>query len=251
MASVVKFPDGGYRFIQGVFQYSSGVAAEPGWTIVRARVARPLALAAGLARIESHLKAAGRPITAFCACELRSPRPFDDAGFLAFNRGYVEPLTRWGIIRDGVNPIARSNVCPDVNPPAEPSLYAFSYTVPAQGETPPTFVVAGSGEAQEGQKTYSERTIRLGERTPDAIRDKARFVLGEMERRMGALGVGWTEATTTQVYTVYDIHHIMADEIVGRGAANAGLTWQFCRPPVDVLDYEMDVRGVSAEIVLG
>ena len=45
-------------------------------------------------------------------------------------------------------------------------------------------------------------------------------------------------------------YHIMADEIVGRGAANAGLTWQFCRPPIDVLDYEMDVRGVRTEIVL-
>jgi len=42
----------------------------------------------------------------------------------------------------------------------------------------------------------------------------------------------------------------MANEIVSRGAASAGLTWHFCRPPVDVLDYEMDVRGIRTEIVL-
>lgn len=250
MPDVLTFPDGGYRFIKGVFQYSGGVVAQPGWEIVRARLTKPLALAEGLARIEAHLKDAGRPIAAFCACELRSPKPFDDAGFLAFNRSYVEPLTRWGIIKDGVNPIARSNVCPEVNPPSVPSLYAFSYTVPAGKSARPSFVVAGSGESMEGQKNYSERAVRLGDHSQDGIREKARYVLGVMEKRMAALGVTWADTTATQVYTVYDFHHIVAGEIAARGAANAGLTWQFCRPPVDVLDYEMDVRGVRTEIVI-
>lgn len=250
MPDVLTFPDGGYRFIKGVFQYSGGVAAEPGWEMVRARLTKPLVLAEGLARIDAHLKEIGRPIAAFCACELRSPKPFDDAGFLAFNKSYVEPLTHWGIIKDGINPIARSNVCPEVNPPGVPSLYAFSYTVPAGNGAPPSFVVSGSGESMEGQKNYSERAVRLGDRTPDGVREKARYVLSAMEKRMAALGFTWAEATATQVYTVYDFHHIVADEIAARGAANAGLTWQFCRPPVDVLDYEMDVRGVRTEIVL-
>ena len=250
MPDVLAFPDGGYRFIKGVFQYSGGVAAQPGWEIVHARLAKPLALTDGLTRIEAHLKEIGRPVAAFCACELRSPKPFDDAGFLAFNRSYVEPLTRWGIIKDGVNPIARSNVCPEVNPPGVPSLYAFSYTVPARKGAPPSFAVSGSGESMEGQKNYSERAVRLGDRSPDGMREKARHVLAVMEMRMAALGVGWPEATATQVYSVYDFHHIVADEIAARGAANAGLTWHFCRPPVDVLDYEMDVRGVRTEIVI-
>jgi hypothetical protein len=180
---------------------------------------------------------------------LRSPRPFDDAGFLAFNRSYVEPLTRWGIIKDGLNPIARSNVCPEVKPPAVPSLYAFSYTVPKQDDAS-TFVIAGSGESLEGQKSYSERAVRLGDRSPDGIREKARHVLGQMERRLAAFGFNWADVTATQVYTVYDFHHIVADEIAARGAINGGLTWQFCRPPVDVLDYEMDVRGVRTELVI-
>ena len=114
----------------------------------------------------------------------------------------------------------------------------------------PTFVVAGSGEAPEGLKTYGEKAVRIGEHSPDAIREKAQWVLREMERRMAALGVTWADSTATHLYTIYDIHHIMADEIVRRGAASAGLTRQFCRPPVDVLDYEMDVRGVRTELVL-
>ena len=247
--TVAKFTQGGYRFVNGVFQYSAGVAAEPGLEIVRARFAKIVPIETGFERIKAHLAGLGRPIFAFCACELRSPRPFDDAGFLAFNKSYVEPLRRWGIVKDDVNPIARSNVCPAVNPPSEPAFYAFSYTVPTASAAP-TFVVAGSGEASEGRKTYGERAIRIGEHSPDAIREKAQWVLREMERRMAALGVTWTDSTATHLYTVYDIHHIMADEIVRRGAASAGLTWQFCRPPVDVLDYEMDVRGVLTEIVL-
>ena len=236
--------------MNGVFQYSAGVAAEPGFEIVRARFAKIVPIEKGFERIKAHLAGLGRPIFAFCACELRSPRPFDDADFLAFNKSYVEPLRRWGIVKDDVNPIARNNVCPAVNPPSEPGFYAFSYTVPMIASAAPTFVVAGSGEAPEGRKTYGEKAIRIGEHSPDAIREKAQWVLREMERRMAALGVTWTDSTATHLYTVYDIHHIMADEIVRRGAASAGLTWQFCRPPVDVLDYEMDVRGVLTEIVL-
>ena len=249
MSGVLTFPQGGYRFLKGVFQYSAGVAAEPGFEIVRARLERPLPLADGFARIETHLRSLGRPVAAFCACELRSPKPFDDAGFLAFNKGYVEPLTRWGIVGDAVNPVARSNVCPAINPPPQPSVYAFCYTMPAKHGAP-GFVIAGSGETPEGNSTYGEKAIRPGDRTPDGIRDKARWVLGEMERRMAAFGLTWADATGTHVYTVYDIYPIMAEEIVRRGTAAAGLNWQFCRPPLEVLDFEMDVRGVRTEIVL-
>ena len=55
---------------------------------------------------------------------------------------------------------------------------------------------------------------------------------------------------TVQVYTVHDIHSILPDEIVRRGAARNGLTWHFCRPPVIDLEYEMDCRQVSGERIL-
>jgi hypothetical protein len=81
------------------------------------------------------------------------------------------------------------------------------------------------------------------------MREKAQAVLGEMERRMGLLGFAWKDTTAAQVYTIYDIHHFLAEEIVRRGAAKHGLTWHFCRPPVVGLDYEMDCRRVLSERV--
>ncbi len=80
--------------------------------------------------------------------------------------------------------------------------------------------------------------------------EKARFVLGAMEDRMAALGFSWADATATQVYTVHDLHPFLASEIVGRGAVPDGLTWHYARPPVEGLDYEMDVRNVTLERVV-
>src|SRR4029079_1605281 len=96
---------------------------------------------------------------------------------------------------------ARCIVATGVRPRADPSFHAFCFTVAAQG-TVPTFVVAGSGEAVEGKANYRDHTVRYGEASPDAIAEKARFVLGEMERRLGLLGFGWADTTATQVSTV-------------------------------------------------
>jgi hypothetical protein len=249
MTDAVDFAAGGYRFLPGVFQYSGGAAALPGHAIGRVRFRVPVPLAEGFARIERIIGAAGRPPTAFCACELRSPAPFTEQGFRAFNEVYVVTLEKWGLFDGKVNPVARSNVCPEIDPPAEPSFHAFSFTV-AAADAAPSFVIAGSGEAREGGATYRERTVRHGETTSDAMREKARYVLGEMERRLAALGFGWADTTATQVYTVHDLHPFLADEIVRRGAARSGLTWHFARPPVRGLEYEMDCRGVGRERVV-
>lgn len=243
------FAPGGYRFIPAVFQYSGGVAAEPGFEIARVRFHAPMPLAAGFARIEQVIRAAGRPLTSFCACELRSPAPFTEDGFRAFNEIYAGTLKKWGVYDGRVNPVARSNVCPEIDPPAEPSFHAFCYTVAATGPLP-TFVVAGSGEAREGFANYRDQTVRFGETSADAIRDKAIYVLGEMERRLGLLGFAWRDTTATQVYTVHDLHPFLANEIVRRGAARAGLTWHYNRPPVRDLEYEMDCRAVAQERVI-
>ena len=40
------------------------------------------------------------------------------------------------------------------------------------------------------------------------------------------------------------------DEIVRRGAAQAGLTWHLNRPPVQELDFEMDCRAVAIQRVV-
>ncbi|GGG36784.1 hypothetical protein GCM10010964_25790 [Caldovatus sediminis] len=248
--TTLERPAAGYRFIPAVFQYSAGVAALPGFRIERVRFAEPVPLAEGWRRIAALLDAAGRPRAAFCACELRSPAPFTEEGFAAFNRGYAAVLAAWGVLgADGRNPVARSNVCPEVAPPAEPAFHAFCYTVP-DAQAAPSFVVAGSGEAEEGHATYRDHVVAPGDVSPAGLRAKARWVLGEMERRMAALGAGWRATTGVQAYTVHDLHPFLAEEIVARGAARHGLTWQFCRPPVAGLDFEMDCRGVPVERVI-
>jgi hypothetical protein len=212
----------------------------------------PIPLREGFARIAELIGARGRPLQALCACELRSPAPFTDAQFRSFNEGYVSKLAEWEIYDASSrrNPVARSNVCPQLHAPAEPSLHAFSFTVPAEGPAKgrrPTFVVAGSGEAREGGEAYRTRTVRYGETSENALREKASFVLAEMERRLKRLGVSWADTTVTQAYTVHDLHPSYVEAIVQRGAAHAGLTWHLCRPPVEGLEFEMDCRGVAAE----
>lgn len=243
------FDAGGYRYIRGPFQYSGGVAAQPGFAIERARFARPVGIDVGFRRIEAHLTALGRSPTAFCACELRSPAPFDDQGFIDFNRIYVGTLERWGLFRDDENPVARTNVCPAHYSPETPSFEAFSYTLPAE-DAGRSFVLSGGGDALPGPEPFAERIVRYGETSVEAMREKGRFVLDLMQARLEALGFGWADATAVQAYTVEDLQAVMAEEIAPRGAGRSGVLWHFARPPVEGLAFEMDVRGVPVERVL-
>jgi hypothetical protein len=248
VSDVQVFEPGGYRFIKAVFQYCAGVAAQPGFEIERARFLRPPRLADGFAGVEAHLKALGRPTTAFTACELRSPEPFTEQGFYDFNREYVKTLERWGIYQGGeqpVNPVARTNVCPMYDKPPEAVMSAFSYTVPAkQSGARGTFITSGGGErAKSGM-------VRLGDTSAEGLREKASYVINEMERRLKLLGFSWRDAVTTQVYTVQNIGHLVGELLAARGACEGGLVWYYARPPVIGLEYEMDVRGAAREIVI-
>jgi hypothetical protein len=247
------FPAGNYRFIPALFQYSSGAAAAPGFEIERVRFDRLLPLAAGFAEAANYMRAAGRPLTSFCACELRSPAAFTEAGFRAFNQHYVKTLGEWGLFDGVTNPVARSNVCPEIDPPAEPSFYAFSFTRPspaAVAGTTSSFVIAGGAEALGGSGSYPERIVRYRDLSPEGWKEKIRFTVGEMESRLAAFGLGWKDATTVQAYTVHDFHSLMAEELVRRGATRSGLTWHFARPPVIDLEFEMDCRRVLRETVI-
>jgi hypothetical protein len=243
------FAAGNYRFIPAVFQYSSGAAALPGYEIERVRFDKWLPLADGFAKAAKYIKAAGRPLTAFCACELRSPAAFTEAGFRAFNEHYVKTLAEWGLYDGTTNPVARSNVCPEIDPPSEPSFYAFAFTRPAQTATP-SFVIAGGAEARGGAGSYPERIVRYRDVSPEGMKEKVRFTTRQMESRMETFGAGWKDATGVQAYTVHDFHAVMAEELVHHGAARAGLTWHFARPPVIDLEYEMDCRRVMRETMI-
>jgi hypothetical protein len=243
------FAPGNYRFIPAVFQYSSGAAALPGFEIERVRFDRLTPLAEGFAQAAKYIQAAGRPLTSFCACELRSPAAFTEDGFRKFNEHYVKTLGEWGIFDGTTNPVARSNVCPEIDPPAEPSFFAFSFTRPSQSATP-SFVIAGGAEARGGVGSYPERIVRYRDLSPEGMKEKVRFTVGAMESRLDAFGFSWKDTTGVQAYTVHDFHPLIADELVRHGAMRSGLTWHFARPPVIDLEYEMDCRRVMREMVV-
>lgn len=241
---------GNYSFIKGIAPYSGGVIAQSGHEIVHARFAQPLPLQAGFERLRAHLAAERRPVQALCGMELRSPKPFTFQGFGEFNASYVGVLREWGVFVDGVNPIARTNIAPAVGAPAEPSLYGFSYTAPS-ALARKTFVVAGAGELPEGTLDPHD-VVRRGETSLDALREKARFVMGLMSGRLGELTVAWDAVTTTAIYTVFNIAPFLESEILKpMGKSNIhGVVWYYSRPPIVSIEYEMDVRGVARELIL-
>jgi hypothetical protein len=243
------FPAGNYRFIPAVFQYSSGAAADSGFEVERVRFDKLLPLAEGFAQAAKYIQATGRPLTSFCACELRSPGAFTEDGFRKFNEHYVKTLAEWKIFDGTTNPVARSNVCPEIDPPSEPSFYAFSFIRPSQGAAP-SFVIAGGAELRGGSGTYPDRIVRYKDLSPDAMKEKVRFTVGSMEERLGEFGYGWKDTTAVQAYSVHDFYPVMADELVRRGAARSGLTWHFARPPVVDLEFEMDCRRAARETVI-
>jgi hypothetical protein len=250
-ASLLPGPDPSYRFLPGGEPYSSGAVATPGWEVVHVTLQSPVPWRAGFAAIERHLRVLGRPRTALCAVELRIPAPLTFAGFAEFNASYRAVLGEWGLLVDGRNPVARTNVAPVVGPPPEPSLYAFSHTVAAETAGGPTFVAAGSGELRPGPASR-ESVVRPDEMSPDAMREKAAWVMGVMQSRLAGLRGTWADVTAVGVYTAHPLESFLATEILAvmGPAAIHGVHWYLSHPPIAGLAYEMDLRGVRRELRL-
>ncbi len=248
---LIDHPAGNYRFLPGIAPYSCGVVSMPGFEIVHATLQRPVPYRDGFEQIARHLAGERRPNDALCGVELRSPRPFTFAGFAEFNAAYSAILESWGLFVGGINPIARTNVAPEVAPPGEPVLFGFSYTMPADEKLSPTFIVAGGGELPEGLLAR-DSIVALGDISLDGIAVKARFVNDLMENRLRGLGVAWPTVSAVDVYTVHPITPLLPGVILGRAGATAihGIHWYFSRPPIVEIEYEMDLRGVRKEIRL-
>ena len=247
---LVANPKGHYHFLRGVDPYSSGVIADPGHEIVHVTLREPLSWRRGFDFIESHLKQVNRDRHALCGVELRCPAPFTIEGFTDFNRTYCEILKKWDLYVLDMNPIARTNVAPLFSPPQEVSLHAFSYTIPQEGgQTISTLVIAGGGEFREGV-LENEAIIRFGETEPDAILEKASYVMKVMEERLHGLGARWDLLNTVGVYTVHSLDGVAEDVILSRlgPARRHGLQWHHTRPPVKNIEFEMDMRGVRQEL---
>ena len=149
---------------------------------------------------------------------------------------------------DGINPVARTNVSPEMAGVAEPVLYGFSYSRACDPALPATFVVSGAGELPEGVLSH-EAIVRVGETSDLAMVEKAAFVMYLMESRLVGLGARWSDVTAIDVYTVHPLERLLAEIILPRigDAATHGVRWFDSRPPVEAIEFEMDLRGVRSE----
>ena len=242
---MLRNSQGNYSFLKGGAAYSAGVIADDGYIVEHVRFTKPVPWKSGLDRAAAHLRSMGRPTAALCAVELRSPKPFTFPGFAEFNKPYREALEGMGLMVDSNNPIARTNVAPEGNAPAEPSLYAFAYTTPA-ADGRPSFVVSGAGEIDSGNP---EDVVRRGETSREAMAEKARFVMSLIDGRVKGLGVTWQDVSVTNIYTVHSIDPLLRTEILPRiGTAELhGVVWYNTRPPVETIEFEVDVRGGTRE----
>jgi hypothetical protein len=246
--TLLHHPQGQYSFLRGISAYSAGVVAQKGYEIVHATFSRLTSLRPGFEAIEQHLSGLSLPKVALCAIELRSPRSSCEEEFHAFNSGYIKVLESWGILLDrGLNPIARTNVAPVLLPPPEPSIHGFAYTAPSTAQCQ-TFVVAGAGELPEGS-TNPNDILLCGDVSSAALAEKARFVMSRMQDRLHAMGVSWPQVTAIDVYTARDLTGALVTEILKQASHNT-LIWNYARPPIKDLEFEMDLRGVRCEIVL-
>ncbi len=241
---------GNFRFLRGIAPYSSGAIADPGFEVVHATLPPPPPFRQGFEIVDRHLKEKGRPLHALCGIELRSPRPFAFGGFNDFNQQYIELLKVRNLLLDGLNPVARTNVAPEVRPPSEVLLYGFSYTAPSAAAQP-TFVIAGAGELT-GERLDARDIVRRGDVSPGGLRAKALHVLGLMDERLAGVGAEWRHVTAVEVYTVHSISELMRDLLLPHvgPAAIHGIRWHFARPPIEEIEFEMDVRGCLHELVL-
>jgi hypothetical protein len=248
---LIDQPTGNYRFLPGIAPYSCGVVSSPGYEIVHITLGRPVAYQAGFEVISQVLAAEQRPQAALCAIELRSPRPYSFQGFADFNAGYAAILESWGLFVDGVNPVARTNVAPVVDAPREPILHGFSFTKACSVGQPATFVVAGAGELPEGVLSQAD-IVALGDPSAEGLATKAGFVMDLMENRLRGLGVGWPQVNTVNVYTAHSLTPLLEDILLKRmgSASKHGVRWHYSRPPIEDIEYEMDLRGIRTDLSL-
>jgi hypothetical protein len=237
----------GYCFAEGVSQYSAGVAAEAGFGMTRVQFTDPIPLRTGLERAERIIQEAGRPVNALCAVELRSPSAFTEEAFMEFNADYTSILQDWGLIgSNGLNPIARSHVCPSLFPVSEPSVHAFSFTEVRAGASG-DFVISGSAEAPEGHPAYRDHIESFRDLSTSGLQQKARFVTAELRRRISTLGLAEVSPNVIQIYSVHNVQSILITEVLRPLRVRHAATWVVATPPVLDLEYEMDCRTVGVE----
>lgn len=249
MTAVKQVAAGGFAYLPSTGRtFSRGVIALEGFVLRRISLMDPLPMESGLDFAAEFIRAEGRPLEAFCGCELRVLKRLSREEFSDFNRRYIAALRSSGFPTDPSNPAARTNMVPATDPPRAAVLSAFTFAVPGTSlSTGPDFLISGKPELASDP----DRVIAPGDTSPSGIRMKAAFVLEELRRTVQELGAQWESNTVGQIYTkqsVADLEGVFA---------SAGLPLTLCThvpgdPPVfgpdDIpLEFEADIRSITVE----
>ncbi|MDE2333679.1 MAG: hypothetical protein KGK10_03995 [Rhodospirillales bacterium] len=249
MTRMIAMPAGFAYLAAGPRPFSAGVIARPGHRLVRVRPRNALSLADGLGLAASHLAARGLPALALAALELRAPAALAPEAFAAFNRDYANLLRERGFLAGDTFPIARSNMAPLFDPPRQTLLHAFTYAAPAASlpgggpEGAADFLVSGKPELSEDPPGI----VAAGDTSAAGMHAKAHFVVAALRATTDALGGDWSLLTGAQAYTPHPLEGARA-VLRASGLADLGVTLVPGYPPVTGLDFELDVRAISAEL---
>src|SRR5438034_6441547 len=124
-------------------------------------------------------------------------------------------MAAMGLVSGNERVAARTNVAPTVAGVAEPSVHAFTYTVPRGGRTGPAFRLSGATET----------------RLDGSVAERLWSIVEVLDARMAELGVGWDDSTAIAVYGASA--DLGADSLARFGAAAVlGITWYPALPPI-------------------
>jgi len=227
-----------------------------GWTTKSTRVAfqTPFPWRTGFAAIERYLTEQNVPLLGFCACELRSPAPVHGRPDLSHSTGiYCDTLATVAAFMTGDdNPVARSNVCPVIDEPAERIiLRPFPSRGRRQGASGSLCDRRQRGKPTTAMLPYRDRHSRSLRRhgSRKRWREKGVFRSGTHGTAYGDFGsILAPDNSVPGLYCLSTSTRFFRMRLSRRGAAaRHGLTWHLARPPVQGLEYEMDCRSVPVE----
>src|SRR5262249_31477823 len=160
---------------------------------------------------------------------------------------YLDRLKKWGLEVAGANPVIRTNVALEANMVSEPMLAGFYYTTrsTAQGET-----FALSGVPEIATREGGVQIVARGDTSPNGMSQKLQCIMQTLGAHLSEMKLKWETATAVNIYTVFDVHPLLAGQLLPSvgAASHAGITWHYARPPVSGLDLEIDVRAVKMEL---
>ena len=208
------FPAGNYRFFR---RCSSTRAVRRIQLRDRARALRPLAaLAEGFALPPTY-PVRRRPLTSFCACELRSPAAFTEDGFRV-QRALRQALAEWGLFDGVTNPWRAATSAPRSIRRRSRHFMLSVYPGEPASRTTPTFVIAGGAEARGGSGSYPAH--RALPRPHAGAQREGPFHRRRHGRASRRVRVRLKETTAVSLYRAR-LPSVAADELVRRAPGSA------------------------------